>query len=126
MSKYKVDITGINTNNIKVLNKDYRINHADIEENQVKKYQYIEYRKSIPDGESMEHSTIIIQETKQDKSVAKKSQKYIIPASIAGIILGAIIDYIINENRLLDSYTIEAYIDEIERKIESAEKMKTR
>lgn len=105
----------------KVLNKDYRISYADLDEKTYEKYRYIEYGNSIPEGESTEYATIRIQETIQDKSVMRRSQKYVVPGSLAGIAVGLIIDAIIKYRRVLDRYEIYDYLEYIEKQLREAE-----
>lgn len=74
------------------ISEDYHISIEDIKGNLKEKYTFHEQKDILEESENMTDSSIIITETFQDKTINRKSKKFIIPFSLLGLTLGAAID----------------------------------
>ncbi len=71
---------------------DYHITSEDLVGNTIKKHQYNESKEVLEDSDNTTEYTILVTETYQDKSIQRKSTKYIVPFTVTGILVGLVID----------------------------------
>lgn len=101
------------------ISEDYHISIEDIKGNLKEKYTFHEQKDILEESENMTDSSIIITETFQDKTINRKSKKFIIPFSLLGLTLGASIDilaFFLLEKRL----NINNYMRRINQKIKNS------
>ncbi len=70
----------------------YHVSASDLEGNITEKYRYIEAKDILDESDSTTESTILITETYQDKTVNRKSSKYIIPFTISAAVISLLFD----------------------------------
>ena len=64
----------------------------EMNENVVKKYQYIESKETLDYSDSMTETTLLITETYQDKSVSRPNEKYVLSYTGTAIVVSLIFD----------------------------------
>lgn len=70
------------------ISEDYHITSSDIENNIREKYRFVESKETLSELDSTTDNQIIVTETYQDKSVSRKSTKFIIPGELIGTTIG--------------------------------------
>ena len=65
----------------------------------------------------MTNTTIIITETYQDKTSSRKSTKYIIPFTLLGIGIGALVSFLLAWTKVYDIKTIQSNLYAIDEEI---------
>ena len=103
---------------------NYDPNKLDYESFDAKdsKSHYMEAKEQLDSNDSMEEGTVLITETIQDKSDTRKSTKYIIPFSIAGLVLSVIIEILMGYN--MGTYDINVALRKIKKELERKEVVK--
>lgn len=96
---------------------DYHPTREDLEKNVKEKYNFIESKDELEDGDSTENSTILITETYQDKNDTRKSTKYVLPFSIIGVGAGLAIDFLLIYFGILDFKKISETLEELNYEI---------
>lgn len=83
------------------------------------KYQYTEATDTLKNGENTTDKSTIVIETYQDKSDSRISTKYIIPFTIGGAVLGALLDVLAILLRVYDLNDIKKLMNRLNNQIES-------
>lgn len=83
------------------------------------KYQYTEATDTLKIGENTTDKSTLVIETYQDKSDSRISTKYIIPFTIGGAVLGALLDVFAILLRLYDLNYIKRIMNRLNNQIES-------
>lgn len=83
------------------------------------KYQYTEATDTLKNGENTTDKSTLVIETYQDKSDSRISTKYIIPFTIGGAVLGALLDVLAILLRVYDLNDIKRIMDRLNNQIES-------
>ncbi len=96
---------------------DFHITKDNLDGNLIEKYQYIEAKDNLDSNENTTDTTIIITETYQDKTISRKSTKFIIPFTLLGIGLGALISFILAYTKIYDIETIQNALYNLDKKI---------
>ena len=96
---------------------DFHITKDNLDGNLIEKYQYIEAKDTLDSNENTTDTTIIITETYQDKTINRKSTKFIIPFTLLGIGLGALISFILAYTKIYDIETIQNALYNLDKKI---------
>ena len=96
---------------------DFHVTKDNLDGNLIEKYQYIEAKDTLDSNENTTDTTIIITETYQDKTISRKSTKFIIPFTLLGIGLGALIPFILAYTKIYDIETIQNALYNLDKKI---------
>lgn len=88
-------------------------------DNSKEKYRYVESKDELLDDDSTTSYTLLITETYQNKEDSRKSKKFIIPLTIAGLILGAGIDFILIYFEYIDVERYNRILNELDRQIKA-------
>ena len=96
---------------------DFHVTKDNLEGNLVEKYQYVEAKDTLDSNENTTDTSIIITETYQDKSISRKSTKYIIPFTLLGMGLGTIIPLLLAYARIYNTETIQSALYAIAEEI---------
>lgn len=83
------------------------------------KYQYTEATDTLKIGENTTDKSTLVIETYQDKSDSRISTKYIIPFTIGGAVLGALLDVLAILLRVYDLNDIKRIMNRLNNQIES-------
>lgn len=83
------------------------------------KYQYTEATDTLKNGENTTDKSTIVIETYQDISDSRISTKYIIPFTIGGAVLGALLDVLAILLRVYDLNDIKKLMNRLNNQIES-------
>lgn len=83
------------------------------------KYQYTEATDTLKIGENTTDKSTLVIETYQDKSDSRISTKYIIPFTIGGAVLGALLDVLAILLRVYDLKDIKRIMNRLNNQIES-------
>ena len=83
------------------------------------KYQYTEATDTLKTGENTTDKSTLVIETYQDKSDSRISTKYIIPFTIGGAVLGALLDVLAILLRVYDLNDIKRIMNRLNNQIES-------
>lgn len=83
------------------------------------KYQYTEATDTLKIGENTTDKSTLVIETYQDKSDSRISTKYIIPFTIGGVVLGALLDVLAILLRVYNLNDIKRIINRLNNQIES-------
>lgn len=83
------------------------------------KYQYTEATDTLKIGENTTDKSTLVIETYQDKSDSRISTKYIIPFTIGGAVLGALLDVLSILLRVYDLNDIKRIMNRLNNQIES-------
>lgn len=83
------------------------------------KYQYTEATDTLKIGENTTDKSTLVIETYQDKSDSRISTKYIIPFTIGGVVLGALLDVLAILLRVYDLNDIKRIMNRLNNQIES-------
>lgn len=83
------------------------------------KYQYTEATDTLKIGENTTDKSTLVIETYQDKSDSRISTKYIIPFTIGGAVLGALLDVLAILLRVYDLNDIKRILNRLNNQIES-------
>ena len=67
------------------------------------KYHYVEVKEKLEETDSTEESTTLLIETVQDKTDTRKSTKFIIPLTIAAVLLAGLFDGVLGYNMGVES-----------------------
>lgn len=109
---------------------DFHVTKDNLEGNLVEKYQYVEAKDTLDINENTTDTSIIITETYQDKSVSRKSTKYIIPFTLLGIGIGALIPFLLAYAGIYNTEAIQSALyamdEEIKKRKLSNEDIKNR
>ena len=100
-----------------VTEEDYHISINDINDNVREKYRFSEAKDILDENDSTTKRVIEVTETYQDKNNSRKSTKYIIPGTLIGIGLGAILDVILILLGFIDLHSIAYELERIDNKI---------
>lgn len=92
---YVRNATAYEYNVPKNVDENYHISLEDIEGNVREKYRFSEAKPELDPNENTTDSTVLITETYQDKSINKKSTKYVIPFIIGGNVLGIVLAFLV-------------------------------
>ena len=96
---------------------DFHVTKDNLDGNLVEKYQYVEAKDHLDSNENMTNTTIIITETYQDKTSSRKSTKYIIPFTLLGIGIGALVSFLLAWTKVYDIKTIQSNLYAIDEEI---------
>lgn len=83
------------------------------------KYQYTEATDTLKIGENTTDKSTLVIETYQDKSDSRISTKYIIPFTIGGVVLGALLDVLAILLRVYNLNDIKRIMNRLNNQIES-------
>ena len=83
------------------------------------KYQFTEAIDTLKIGENTTDKSTLVIETYQDKSDSRISTKYIIPFTIGGVVLGALLDVLAILLRVYDLNDIKRIMNRLNNQIES-------
>ncbi len=86
------------------------------------KYQYTEAADTLKNGENTTDKSTIVVETYQDKSDSRISTKYIIPFTIGGAVLGALLDVLAILLGIYNLNDIKGLMNKLNSKINSKNK----
>ena len=114
---YIRNITAYDYINPPDIKDDFHVNMDNLEGNLVVKYQYSENTTSLAKNETTDEPQIILIETYQDKSVTRKSTKFIIPFTTTGAILGLGIDNMLCIFLVYDPEEIKKKFKKLDEKI---------
>lgn len=82
------------------------INIENASSTRKEKYRYTEYSDSIPEGENTEDATVYITSEYQDQTDYKKSNKYVIPSIILGLLLAGGLDFLLVYLKIIEPYKL--------------------
>ena len=116
-NNYIRNITAYDYINPPDIKDDFHVNMDNLEGNLVVKYQYSENTTSLAKNETTDEPQIILIETYQDKSVTRKSTKFIIPFTTTGAILGLGIDNMLCIFLVYDPEEIKKKFKKLDEKI---------
>ena len=100
--------------------------NGEVDSNIKFKYQYTEAADTLKNGENTTDKSTIVVETYQDKSDSRISTKYIIPFTIGGAVLGALLDVLAILLRVYDLNDIKKLMNRLNNQIESKNKTNER
>jgi len=99
--------------------ENYHIEVEDLEGNLKEKYTFMEAKDTLDEHDSTEEYTILVTETYQDKSDARKSTKYTLPFAIGGAFLGIAINVVLVLLHVYDVETIREMLDSLNEEIKN-------
>lgn len=101
------------------VSEDYHVSREDIEGNLREKYRFNEPKEVLDENDSLTDMVIQVTETYQDKSISRKSTKYIIPFTIVGGVLGIAIDVALYLTHLISLDEIRRRFSRLNERIKS-------
>ena len=119
-SGYISNVTAYEYITPKNVDENYHISKKDISGNIRQKYSFVEPKEVLEENDSLTESTILVTETYQDKSISKKSVKFVVPFAVTGAILGILADIalILLNLGIYDTDGLERILKKLNEKIE--------
>ncbi len=95
----------------------FHVDADDLQGNLIEKYRYMEAKDTLDETDSVTETTILITETYQDKNATQKSEKFVIPFTLCGIVLGATVDLIIFSLRFSSLDRVKSILSNLDEEI---------
>ena len=98
---------------------NYHISKDDINGNVREKYSFVESKDVLDKNDSLTESTIWVTETYQDKTDNRPSVKFVVPFSIAGVLIGIAADVALILFKVYDKYELERILNRLNKEIKN-------